>query len=234
MKRLAGALIIVSLAAIAGRYAYSELSKLSWFNLTEVRIDCSNRTKQEDILKASNLKIGESIFKQDLEYAGNALLEIPGVEVVKINRQLPSSVEIKLVSDQIELLIKTNKLYGLTRTLKLIDIENLELVLPVVTDVMGSSNLSYSNKMKSCYALMIHDQLRLLSSSLADRLSEIHFCKSGMVELFFNPGGVKVLLHLRNHQMALNRLSILDSKGLLGNSGSFDMTAGRMVVKSEI
>ena len=234
MKRLVGALIVVLLAVIVGRYAYYGLGKLTWFNLADVRISCSDRIKQEDVLKISNLKIGESIFHQDLEYAGNVLLEIPEVEIVNISRKLPNSVAINLVSDQIELLVKTGNLYGLTRTLKLVDLKNSNLVLPVITGITSSGKLNYNDKMKLCYALTIYDKLKTLPNSLADRLSEIHFNESGLVELFFNPGGVKVIMHLRNHQYTLNRLSILDSEGVLGNTGSFDMTAGRIITKNEI
>ena len=146
MKRLVGALIVVLLAVIVGRYAYYGLGKLTWFNLADVRISCSDRIKQEDVLKISNLKIGESIFHQDLEYAGNVLLEIPEVEIVNISRKLPNSVAINLVSDQIELLVKTGNLYGLTRTLKLVDLKNSNLVLPVITGITSSGKLNYNDK----------------------------------------------------------------------------------------
>jgi hypothetical protein len=52
--------------------------------------------------------------------------------------------------------------------------------------------------------------------------------------LIFDPGGVKVLMPLRNYQKSLARLVLLDNKGILGNSGSFDMTAGKMVVKDGV
>jgi len=187
MKRLIGALVIVFLALGAGRYAYYSLSKLTWFNLSNVEINCPDQIDPDDILKTSGLKIG-----------------------------------------------RTNRLYGLTRSLKLVDITDRKLVLPVITGLTGSGRQSYNEKMKLCYAVDIYDTLRLLSKSLADRLSEIHFCKQDEAELFFNPGGVKVLINFRNYKKALYRLTVLDLKGILGNSGSFDMTAGKMVVKNGV
>jgi len=234
MKRLIGALVIVFLALGAGRYAYYSLSKSTWFNLSNVEINCPDQIDPDDILKTSGLKIGESIFHQDIESAGNTLLETPGIEAVKINRKLPGSVEINMTMDRIELFARTNRLYGLTRSLKLVDITDRKLVLPVITGLTGSGRQSYNEKMKLCYAVDIYDTLRLLSKSLADRLSEIHFCKQDEAELFFNPGGVKVLINFRNYKKALYRLTVLDLKGILGNSGSFDMTAGKMVVKNGV
>jgi len=232
MKRLIGVFVIVSIALASGRYAYHSLSKLTWFNLSNVEINCPDQIDAGDILKTSGLKIGESIFRQDIEFAGNTLLEIPGIEAVKVSRKLPGSVEIDMILDRIELFARTNRLYGLTRSLKLVDITDRKLVLPVITGLTGSGKLGFNEKMKLCYAVAIYDTLRMLSKSLADRLSEIHFCKPDEVELFFNPGGVKALINLRNYRKALYRLTVLDLKGILGNSGSFDMTAGRMVVKN--
>jgi hypothetical protein len=140
-------------------------------------------------------------------------------------------VEINLYPDEVILFVKIKKLYGLTRGLKLIGVTKPDTILPVVTGISGSKKNSYSDKIKLCYALEIYHELRNLSDNLANRLSEIHFKRSDLVYLYFDPGGVKVIMPLRNYDKALPRLVLMDNRGILGNSGSFDMRAGKMVVK---
>ncbi|MCD6161645.1 MAG: FtsQ-type POTRA domain-containing protein [candidate division Zixibacteria bacterium] len=234
MKRLIGAFIIVAMATAGGRFTFISLSQLSWFNLSDVQINCPDKIDTDKVMETSGLKLDESIFHQDIESACKALIEMPGIESVKIKRKLPKLLEIDMKADKIELFARTNKLYGLTRSLKFVDAKNSKTILPVITGLTSSKKLSYRDKMMLGYALTINDKLKKLSDTLAHRLSEIHFGKYGTVALIFNPGGVRVLLHLRNHEEALYRLSTLDVKGILGNSGFFDMTAGRMIVRGRI
>lgn len=234
MKRLIGAILIVGLALAAGRYAFIKLSNISWFCLADVSIKCPDNIEKQQVLNTSRLKIGESIFIQDLVRAGDALLRMPGVESVMIKRKLPSSVEIELEPEEVVLFVKTNKIYGLTRALKLVDIGNPIEFLPLVTGLSDKRSQDYQNDIKLCYSLALFDKLQLSSKNLSVRLSEIHFLESDKVELIFDPGGVKVLLPLRNYPESLDRLATLDNTGILGNSGSFDMTAGKMVVKNGV
>ncbi|OQX92560.1 MAG: hypothetical protein B6D58_02425 [candidate division Zixibacteria bacterium 4484_95] len=246
MKKLLGAFIIVSLAVVTGRYVYLELSRLPFFNLSEVEIKCPENIDRGDVLEISGLKIGESIFYQDLNKATDSLLEIRGVQSVKIRRLLPASIRINLETDELVLFVKTDKIYGLTKSQKLLRVANPKNILPVVTGLgvvksqnvrdgnIKSNMLDYFDKVKLCYAIDVYEEMRMLSENLANRLSEIHFTGSDRIVLYFDPGGVKVLLPLQGRRKALSRLSVLDFNGILGNSGSFDMTGGRMVVRRRI
>lgn len=231
MKRLLGALIIILLAVITSRFAFVKASELSWFELSSVDINCPAHLENEQVLKLSNLKVGESIFSQDLQQAGISLKELPGVEALTIKRKLPSKVEINLYPDEIVLFVKIKKLYGLTRGLKLIRIAKPEIILPVVTGISNAENIGHTDKTKLCYALELYKTLRSLSENLSGRLSEINFKGTDLVNLYFDPGGVKVIIPLRDYDKALSRLVIMDNKGILGSFGSFDMRAGKMVVK---
>lgn len=246
MKRLLGAVVVVSMAVIAGRYVYLELNRLPFFRLSEIEIKCPDYIDKADVLRTAGLKIGDSIFYQDLDKATNSLLEMTGVQAVKVKRLLPASIKIQLEADEVVLFVKADMIYGLTPSQKLVTLANPKNILPVVTglDVVKSQNIqtghwsssgfNYSDRVRLCYAIKIYEELKTLSENLADRLSEMHFTGFNQVELFFDPGGLKVLLPLRDRQRALSRLSLLDFNGILGNSGSFDMTGGRMVVKSGV
>ena len=234
MKRLVGALIIIALAIAAGRFTYLKAADLSWFKLANVEISCPEHLTENQVLQASALQVGESIFKQNIQLAGERLIALPGVEVIEVQRVLPSKVKIDVYPEKVVLLVKTHKLFGLTRALKMIELKQMDQVLPVVTGLKNSKKSQYDDKIKLGYALSIYGKLNTLSENLAGRLSEIHFTNDDKVNMYFDPGGVKITVPLRDYEQALTRMVILDNKGLLGNSGSFDMTAGKMVVKDGV
>jgi cell division septal protein FtsQ len=234
VKRLVGAFIIIAFAVAAGRVAYLQAANLKWFKLADVEISCPEHLSEDQVLKASALRVGESIFRQNFELAGERLIALPGVEVIEVQRVLPSKVKIDVYPEKVVLLVKTHKLFGLTRGLKLIELKQMDQVLPVVTGLGNTHKSDYTDKIKLGYALSIYTRLNALSENLAGRLSEIHFTGDDNVDMYFDPGGVKVVVPLRDYQQALARMVIIDNKGLLGNSGSFDMTAGKMVVKDGV
>jgi cell division septal protein FtsQ len=232
MKRLIGAFLIISMALVAGRLAYDGLTRLPWLKLRHVEINCEKKLNKDEILKVGGFNLNESVFGQDLQYAATRLVNLPGIEKVNVERNLPDRIMVSITPDQIVLLAMIDRLQGLTRTLKLIDLENSDQVLPVITGLSRARRLSYAERMKLCYGLQIYDYLKKASSTLAGRLSEIHFADSRTVELFFNPGGLKVVMNLRQLEISMKRLSVMDTKGLLGNAGAFDMTAGRIIIWS--
>jgi len=232
MKRLVGVFLIVSLAVIGGRFSFIKMSESSWFELREIAVKTDIDLNHDKIAEASQLEIGESVFKQNYKAACNNLSRLAGVEDVYITRDLPGKINIELKPDSIELLISSGKLKGLTRKLKIIDLDSEKLVLSIVTGIGIGKKSSYAIKTKLSYALSIHHALNTISKNLSSRLSEIHFMKDDKVILYFNPLGAKAILNMANFRTALARLSIIDNKGLLGNSGSFDLTTGRIVIRN--
>ena len=234
MKRLIGALIILSIAVGGARFAYMKIIDLKFFKLTSIEVNCPDSFDKNKITKVSKLQIGESVFCQDYTAAANCLLALPGVEQVKVNRKLPSKVTIDIYGEEVVLFVKTVNLYGLTRAARIIDLNGLETVLPVVTGINERKKTSYSEKLRLCYALDLFRGLNRLSANLAGRLSEINVADPETAVMYFDPGGVKVVLPLRDYDTALLRLVLLDNKGVLGNSGSFDMTAGKVVIRNGV
>jgi hypothetical protein len=242
MKRFIGAIIIVGLASIAARVTYMKVNSLPLFNLNQVNINCPANLDRQEVIRNSHLTLGESIFKQDLRIASMRLLDLPKVEAISINRRLPSAIDIKIEAEEAVLLVKAECLYGLTRGQKLMKIDQPELILPLVTGIEGdygsasvkSSGYYYPDQIKLFYALNIYGAIRIFSDSLGDRLSEIHFADLNNAELYFDPHGLKVVLPLRGYLQALSRLSIMDSRGLLKESGVIDMSGGRMINRTGV
>ena len=242
MKRAAGIFILVAAAIILARIAYLQVGRIPFFELTNVRVDCPDGMNKSDLITKSHLRIGECIFRQDLKRASHRLMELPGVQGVSISRQLPSTVDIVLQPDDTLLLVKADRFYGLTRSKRLVGINQVNNILPLVTGIGGSrldapgglSRMYYIDQVRLCYALMIIDKIKSLSVSLENIISEIHFTDNWAVEIYLDPNGLKVLLPLRNLDEALSRLAEMETRGILKESGSVDMSYGRMICRAGI
>ena len=66
------------------------------FHVAEIQLEGPERILPEEILAAAGFAVGENIFSFSLKEAGEALSKIPYVNSVRIERQLPSRLAIKI------------------------------------------------------------------------------------------------------------------------------------------
>lgn len=242
MKKLIGAIIIIILAVISGRLAYLQVNNIPMLNLSRVNISCPPELEKQTIVNSSNLALGQSIFKQDIKNACDRLLAMPNVEAVTIRRHFPSTIDIQIETEQTILLVKAERLYGLTEGQKMVEMEQDENILPLVTGIEGdygtqtviNSAYYFTDQIKMCYAIELYNALSKISPSLTERLSEIHFVGLEKVELFFDPHGLKVIMPIRGYQKSLERLAAIDNRDLLKDTLVIDMSRGRMINKSGV
>jgi hypothetical protein len=241
MKKLIGAIILISLAVVSARFAYMQVNNIPWLNLSQVNVQCPPEIQKQSVVSGSQLAIGQSIFKQDIETASKRLLGMPNVQAVTIKRRLPSTIDIQMETEQTILLVKAERLYGLTCGQKLVEIDQPDDI-PLVTGIEGdystqmvlNSGYYYADQIKLCYAIRIYGALRAISPSLSERLSEIHFIDINKVELYFDPKGLKVIVPIRGYPQSLARLAAIDSKGLFKDTVVIDMSGGRMINRSGV
>jgi cell division septal protein FtsQ len=241
MKKLIGAILVISLAVAAARFAYMQVNNIPWLNLSRVNVKCPPDFQKQSVVSNSQLAIGQSIFKQDLESASKRLLGMPNVQAVTIKRRLPSTIDIQIETQQTILLVKADRLYGLTCGQKMIEIDQPDDI-PLVTGIEGdystqsviNSGYYYTDQIKLCYAIGIYNTLQTISANLADRLSEIHFVDINKVELYFDPDGSKVIVPIRGYPQSLARLAAIDGKDLFTGMVVIDMSGGRMINRSGV
>jgi cell division septal protein FtsQ len=137
MKKVIGTIILVISAVISARIAYLEIDGIPMLNLSRINIKCPPEIEKQTIINRSNLAVGQLIFKQDIKSASDRLLAIPNVEAVTINRRLPSTIDIQLETERTILLVKAERLYGLTEGQKLVEVNQDERILPLVTGIEG-------------------------------------------------------------------------------------------------
>jgi cell division septal protein FtsQ len=242
MKKLVGAIIIIGLAAVSGRLAYMQVNNIPWLNLNRVNVQCSNDIPKQSVINSSQLAIGQSIFKQNILDASNRLLAMPNVQTVTIKRRLPATIDIQMETEKTILLVKAERLYGLTEGQKMIEQDQQEIILPLVTGIEGdystqsviNSAYFYSDQIKLCYAIKLYNALGKISPTLSERLSEIHFIDIEKAELYFEPNGLKVILPIRGYLQSLERLAAIDNRGLFKDTNVIDMSGGRMINRSGV
>jgi hypothetical protein len=242
VKKLVGAIIIIILAAVSGRLAYMQVNNTPMLNLSRVNIQCPAEIQQQSVLNNSNLAIGQSIFKQDIKDASNRLLAMPNVEAVSIRRRLPSTIDIQMETEKTILLVKAERLYGLTEGQKLIESGQDDNILPLVTGIESdystqsviNSASYYADQIKLCYAIEMYNALGKISPTFLDRLSEIHFVDIEKAELIFEPNGMKVIVPVRGYLQSFERLVAIDNRGLFKDTKVIDMSGGRMINRSGV
>lgn len=242
MKKIVGSIIIIIFAVISGRLAFMQVNSIPMLNLSQVNIKCPPEIAKQTVISSSNLAIGQSIFKQNIKRASDRLLAMPNVEAVTIQRHFPSTIEIQMETEQTILLLKAERLYGLTEGQKMVEMKQDEYVLPLVTgiecDYSAQSAINsayyYTDQIKMCYAIKLFTALSKISPSLAERLSEIHFVELEKVELFFDPHGLKVIMPIRGYLQSLERLAAIDNRDLSKDALIIDMSRGRMINKSGV
>ncbi|MFZ5596346.1 MAG: cell division protein FtsQ/DivIB [Bacillota bacterium] len=70
------------------------LARSSFFEVREIRVSGNNFLSREKIIEASEINIGQNIFKLDLKASSQKVKIIPLVKNVEMHRRLPSTVEI--------------------------------------------------------------------------------------------------------------------------------------------
>lgn len=242
MKKVVGSIIIVIFAVISARLAYMQVNNIPMLNLSQVNIKCPPEIAKQTVISSSNLAIGQSIFKQDIKNASDRLLAIPNVEAVTVERHFPSTIDIQMETEQTILLVKAERLYGLTEGQKMVELEQDDFILPLVTGIecdystQSTINSAYfhNDQIKMCYAIKLFTALCTISPSLAERLSEIHFAELDKVELFFDPHGLKVIMPIRGYLQSMERLAVIDERNLFEDAYVIDMSRGRMINKSGV
>jgi cell division septal protein FtsQ len=156
MKKFILTISVAVIAVVAGRYAFLYAGQIPWFRLNSVQLNCRGELDRQIALKKTRFEIGGSIFKQDLAKACNNLMDMPEIQAVSITRELPSTIQVQVETDKIVLLVKADKLYGLTRGQRLIEVDDPNLELPIVSGIEAGSNgfmprnagLYYGDKVK--------------------------------------------------------------------------------------
>ncbi len=226
--------LLLVLAVAAGRFGYDKAADLSIFSLKTVKITGNWGISADSMLAITGLEKGKSIYKQDLNFAADRLMQQPGVIECTIKRDYISTVFIDIKVAEPTLLFNTGELLALSREGMVLPISRKMPVLPLVSGRKFAMAKCYDQVKDPdiAYAIRLFDSLMGIAPALSARLSEINFGKDNILRLYFSPKGTEVLIDRGDIANSVRRLSALADSGHLNEKNILDLRYGPVTVET--
>lgn len=191
------------------------LLESGYFGVKQVSVEHQVRVSEGDILDASDIEIGDSLFDLELHMIGRKIEEHPWIAKAEVERSFPDQVVIRVVEREVRAIIDLGYLYYVDsagEVFKMLDAGD-ELDYPVITGIDRQFLLDNPDKTQGCVNLALQLMTELDSRTLfnLDDVSEIHYDEHEGLVMHTRIGGVPVRLGKRGFTAKLNRLeSIYD------------------------
>ncbi len=185
------------------------------FGVKQVRVEHQVRVSKGDILDASDIEIGDSLFDLELHMIGRKIEERAWIARAEVERSFPDQVVIRVVEREARAIIDLDYLYYVDRAgevFKMLDAGD-ELDYPVITGIDRQYLLDNPDKTQDSVnlALQLMDALESRTLFNLDDISEIHFEEQEGLVMHTRIGGVPVRMGKQGFDTKLNRLeSIYD------------------------
>jgi cell division protein FtsQ len=191
------------------------LLESGYFGVKQVRVEHQVRVSEGDILDASDIEIGDSLFDLDLHMIGRKIEEHPWIARADVERSFPDNVVIRVVEREARAIIDLDYLYYVDRggeVFKMLDSGD-ELDYPVITGIDRQYLLDNPDQTQSSLdlALLIMDELDRRTLFNLEDVSEIHFEEQEGLILHTRIGGVPVRMGKQGFDAKLNRLEAIYS-----------------------
>ena len=191
------------------------LLESGYFGVKQVRVEHQVRVSEGDILDASDIEIGDSLFDLELHMIGLKIEEHAWIAKAEVERSFPDQVVIRVVEREARAIIDLDYLYYVDRAgevFKMLDAGD-DLDYPVITGIDRQYLLDNPDKTQDSVnlALQLMDALESRTLFNLDDISEIHFEEQEGLVMHTRIGGVPVRMGKQDFDTKLNRLeSIYD------------------------
>ena len=189
------------------------LLESGYFGVNLVRVEQQVRVSEGDILDASDIKIGDSLFDLELHMIGRKIEEHPWIARAEVERSFPDQVVIRVVERQARAIIDLDYLYYVDRSgvvFKMLESGD-ELDYPVITGIDRQYLLDHPDQTQNSLdlALSLMDQLEQRKLFNLDDVSEIHFDQQEGLIIYTRIGGVPVRMGKENFYAKLDRFEAI-------------------------
>ena len=186
------------------------LLESGYFGVKQVRVEHQVRVSEGDILDASDIQIGDSLFDLELHMIGRKIEEHAWIAKAEVERSFPDQVVIRVVERESRAIIDLDYLYYVDRAgevFKMLDAGD-ELDYPVITGIDRQYLLDNPDKTQDSVnlALQLMDALESRTLFNLDDISEIHFEEQEGLVMHTRIGGVPVRMGKQGFDTKLNRL----------------------------
>ena len=216
-KKLFHCLLRVSIATGSGLLLASGalltaqmLLESGYFGVQQIRVEHQVRVSEGDILDASDIKLGDSLFDLELYMIGRKIEEHPWIARADVERSFPNQVVIRVAEREVRAIIDLGYLYYVDKTgvvFKMLDADD-QLDYPVITGIDRQYLLENPDQTQDSLnlALQLMDELSNRTLFNLDDVSEIHYDQQEGLILHTRIGGVPVRVGSLGFHAKLNRL----------------------------
>jgi len=189
------------------------LLESGYFGVDQIRVEQQVRVSEGDILDASDIKLGDSLFDLELHMIGRKIEEHPWIARAEVERSFPDQVVIRVVERQARAIIDLDYLYYVDRegvAFKMLESGD-ELDYPVITGIDRQYLLDHPDQTQNSLdlALSLMDQLEQRKLFNLDDVSEIHFDQQEGLIIHTRIGGVPVRMGKENFYAKLDRFEAI-------------------------
>ncbi len=198
------------LLASGGLLMGQMLLESGYFGVEQVRLEQQGRVNEGDILDASDIKIGDSLFDLNLHMIGRKIEEDPWIARADVERLFPDQVVIRVVEREVKAIIDLDYLYYVDKSgevFKMLDASD-QLNYPVITGIDRQYLLDNPDQTQNSLnmALQLMDELSNRTLFNLDDVSEVHYDEQEGMILHTRIGGVPVRMGKQGFNAKLNRL----------------------------
>lgn len=198
------------LLASGGLLMGQMLLESGYFGVELVRVEQQGRVSEGDILDASDIEIGDSLFDLNLHLIGRKIEEDPWIARADVERLFPNQVVIRVVEREAKAIIELGYLYYVDKSgevFKMLDASD-QLNYPVITGIDRQYLLDNPDQTQDCLnmALQLMDELSNRTLFNLDDVSEIHYDQQEGMILHTRIGGVPVRMGKQGFSAKLSRL----------------------------
>lgn len=209
--RVAGGLVVATLAGVIGYEAYSLIARASFFKLERIEVSSLKRLTREDVIDQAGIKVGDDLLRLRLGSMGEQLAKNPWIEKVRIRRYLPHTIAIEVVEQEPVAVASMGYLYYLNAKGEIFKplMEGDRLDFPIFTGINEEELVKDPAGSKEAIKAML-EIVALLRNGVAFKLedvSEIHYDKGYGFTLFTVQRGVPVRLGRTDFVAKLERLA---------------------------
>jgi len=189
------------------------LLESGYFGVNQIRVEQQVRVSEGDILDASDIKIGDSLFDLELHMIGRKIEEHPWIAKAEVERSFPNQVVIRVVERKARAIIDLDYLYYVDRegiVFKMLESGDM-LDYPVITGIDRQYLLDHPDQTQDSLnlALSLMDQLDQRQHFNLDDVSEIHFDQQEGLIMHTRIGGVPVRMGKQDFYAKLDRLEAI-------------------------
>ena len=198
---------LVMLTATSVYYGRDFIARSPYLILCDIRFEGCKNLNPEELMGLAHLKRGSNILALDLKEITQRIITNPWVKEVKIERNLPHRLVIKITERVPVALADQEKLFLVDRDGNLFkEVEPQDyLDMPIITGL----SFSASNAQRVQEVLTLLDTADQMGAFSKKNISEVHMEDGGWITLYTLTDSIPIQMKLKNYKEKLSLLRSL-------------------------